>query len=158
VTWAAVAVWLASLGAAARADCPLELFRIERSTNENVIVYEVLDPDAGVPVRASWILFGEGGRREELNELETRLAYGFDVERRGQTFRLTLRADRTRAIHLREHAGCLRAFRLIAGRVALLDHLHVEVRDSLIPSVKWVDVFGTDVATGEVISERILPR
>jgi hypothetical protein len=157
VGWVAVAVWLASLGAA-RAECPVELFRIARSTNENVIVYEVDDPDGDDPVRASWILFDEGGRREDLSEIEKRLAYGFDLERMGRAFRLTLRADRSRWIYLREHAGCLRVFRPIAGRVALLNHIYVEVRDGLVPSVKWIDVFGTDPATGEARRERIFPR
>jgi len=145
---------------APRAGCPVELFRVARSTNANVVVSELDEAAAargGGPVRASWILLAEDGRREELNGLERMMAYGFEVDRGPAGLRLVLKADRSRAVEVREHAGCLRAFRVIGGREALLDLVYVEVgHGGLFPSVRSVDVFGTDPETGEPLRERVV--
>jgi hypothetical protein len=84
------------------------------------------------------------------------MAYGFEVDQGAGGLRLALRADRSRAIEIREHAGCLRAFRDIGGREALLDLVYVEVgHGGLFPSVRWVEVFGSDPETGQALRERV---
>ena len=156
-----LAAGLAAIVAGAGPTCPVELFRITRSGSQNVVLYEVDRPaggDEGAPIHASWRLHDEDGRREELNAAERVFAYGFEATRTPEGIRLALRADRTRPIDLREHAGCLRAFRMIGERPALLDRIHVEVRGGFpFFQVKWVDVLGTDPETGRPLSERIVP-
>jgi len=63
------------------------LFRVARSTNANVVLYEArlrnggtLDEDE--PVHPVWVMLAEDGRREELNFLERAMAYGVDVRER----------------------------------------------------------------------------
>ncbi len=143
--------------------CPAELFRIERSTNANVVAYEAnrtadgrLDPRD--PVRVEWILLADGGRREELTFLERAFAYGFDVEDAAPAdgFWLTLKAERSRRIRLRIRDGCPRAFTLIAGREALLELLFVDVDGGgLAATVRGVDLRGTDAVTGAPLEERV---
>ena len=159
VTGATIAVLLALLSST-EASCPAELFRITRSTNRNVVVYELGERAATArwpTVRASWILVENGGRRQDLNFLERSRAYGFDVVDGPDGLKVTLKADRWGEILVREHDGCLRAFRRIQGREALLERIHIEASGGLVPSVKWLDVFGTDPRTGEALREHIVP-
>jgi len=72
----------ALLPAAAQAKTQ-PLFIIERSKNANVVHYDArLDADGRLdpkePVVAYWIMLAEDGRRENLNWIEKRKAYGFD--------------------------------------------------------------------------------
>ncbi len=157
-----------ALGAAmlftARPACPAELFRVTRSKNANVVVYELhlgktgeLDP-AGM-VRASWLMLAEDGRREGLSGLERMLAFGFDVRSTSEGLRIVLKADRSHEIEIREHAGCLRAVRLIAGRPALLQVIYVDTVEGFpLPSVRRIEVSGVDLETGAAVREAIVPR
>src|SRR5262245_28326244 len=61
-----------------------QLFRIARSTNANVVIYDANVDRAGrlvedAPVVAYWIMLAEDRRRESLTWLENELAYGFEV-------------------------------------------------------------------------------
>lgn len=153
---------LAALLIAPPGDCPGELFRIARNTNANVVVYEMDTASAGrtgdpEPVRASWLMLAEDGRRVELNPFESLFAYGFEVRRSSSGLRLALRADPSREIEIREHHGCFRAFRKIAGQEAVLQLIFVDARGSgFVPSVRFVVVFGIDPVTGVGVSEQIV--
>jgi hypothetical protein len=159
-----VAFAAASASATAPA-CPDELFRIERSKNANVIVYELRrgsdgEIDRAQPVRASWIMLASHGEREDLNLLERTLAYGFEVEdaapRPGWTLRL--KAEKKRPIAVREVAGCVHAMATIGGSEGALTRIYVKADDrTLIPTIAWVDVFGVDPTTGATRYERIVP-
>jgi len=148
-----------------RPACTDELFRIERSKNANVVVYELQrGPDGGIvraePVRASWIMLASHGEREELNLLERTLAYGFEVEgaNPGPRWVLTLKAEKKRPLTIREVAGCLHAMATIGGREGALKRVYVKADDSkLIPTVAYVEVFGVDPTDGAARYERILP-
>lgn len=161
---------LAALAAApasgAGRTCPDELFRIERSKNANVIVYELQrgpggEVDRAQPVRASWIMLASHGEREDLNLLERTMAYGFEVAdaapRPGWILRL--KAEKKRPISVREVEGCLYAMAVIGGSEGALKRIYVKADDrTLIPTVAWVDVFGVDPATGAARHERIVPE
>ncbi len=156
------AVPLLAFLAASPGACRSELFRIARNKNANVVVYEV-DADAARlvgdrdPVRATWLMLAEDGRREDLNLFERALAYGFQVRRSSLGFRLVLKADASQEIDVREYRGCLRAFRLIAGHEALLRLVRVDANESgLLPSVRSIELFGTDPETGAALHERIV--
>lgn len=155
------AVSLLALLAASPAACRSELFRIVRNKNANVVVYEV-DAEADRRaddrdvVRATWLMLAEDGRREDLNLLERALAYGFEVRRSSSELRLVLKADASHEIEVREHGGCLRAFRRIAGHEALLTLVRVDASESgPVPSVRSIEMFGTDPETGAALHERI---
>ncbi len=159
----ASAVLLLAMGQSSGGRCPGELFRVERSTNANVVVYQANRTADGEldrldPVRAEWIMRAEDGRREALTFLERSFAYGFDVETAAPAdgIWLTLRAERSRRIRVRFRDGCPRALAVIAGREALLEFVFVDVGGpGLVAAVRGVDLHGTDVATGDPLAERV---
>ncbi|MDP1825027.1 MAG: DUF4833 domain-containing protein [Archangium sp.] len=143
--------------------CPAELFRIERSKNANVVLYEAkpgketaLDPDD--PVSASWLLLATTGKRESLTFFEKLFAYGFEVRlsRSAQSAVLTLKALRGRTIRVAPHGGCLVAFGSIGGAEVVLKRVFVTTNErGAAPSVTGIELFGVDPVTGEARSEKI---
>ena len=147
--------------------CAAELFRIGRSTNANEVVYAArtgadgaLDPED--PIEADWHMLAEDGHREGLNFIERLMAYGFSVDpaESGKGFTVILEARKDRPVTLSLRAGCPAALVTIAGRTALLRRIFVQAESGggLIPSVAWVDLEGTDPATGSSVKERVFPQ
>lgn len=143
------------------------LFRIARSKNANVVQYEAVlakggggatELDPRTPVVASWILLAEDGRREPLSGLEER-AYGFRVVReKGGGCLLQLRAVKDRSLRVLHWGDRWVAQVLVAGRSAVLGRIFVQTDESaFVPSVRWVDVHGTDMTTGKPLVERLKP-
>ena len=149
---------------AAPAQCPVELFRIERSKNANVVVYEArpgsktaLDPDE--PVTASWVLLASKGQRQSLNFFERLFAYGFEVKLGplAQNALLTLKALKGRTVRVALREGCLAAFGLIAGVETVLKRVFVTSDEhGATPKVLSIELFGVDVVTGETRSEKLV--
>jgi len=141
--------------------CPTELFRIERSKNANVVLYEVqaspsgeLQPDA--PVVASWLMLADRGQREALTFFERRAAYGFDVERLKDGVALSLKALARRPIQVRRHGACHAALSAIDGHDAVLQRIFVTSDERpLIPEVLSIELFGVDAVTGAALHETI---
>ncbi len=158
---------LAILGEPSRtapSTCPVELFRIGRSKNANVIVYEANLTPAGAldpvePVKASWLLLAEKGEREELSWFEWRMAYGFDIRPAdpGPGYVLTFRSRGDRQVHVVLRDGCPVAIAPIGGKQGILRRIFIQAEDHyLIPSVNTVEMFGTDPETGRELYERIV--
>jgi hypothetical protein len=68
---------------------------------------------------------------------------------------MALVAYKDRAIALRKEGTRWHAEILIAGRVAWLNRIYIQTRESLIPSVLWIELSGKDATTGQPITERI---
>jgi len=139
------------------------LFRIERSKNANVVQYDAVLETADKleprePLVCYWILLAEDGRREGLGGLD-RQAYGFKVRPEpGGSWLLYLNAAKDRAIRVLRWQDRWVAQILIQKRSAVLTRMYVMTDESgLIPSVRWVDLFGTDMVTGQPLTERLKP-
>ncbi len=159
-------VLLAILGDPSRTPtpaCPIELFRIGRSKNANVIVYEArLSPagafDPNEPVKASWLLLADKGEREDLSWFEWRMAYGFDIRpaNPGPGYLLTFKAKVDRPVRVLLRHGCPVAIAPFGGKQGILKRIFIQAEDHyLIPSVNYVDVFGSDPETGQELYEHI---
>jgi hypothetical protein len=153
---------LAFLALVAPADAQTRgLFRIERSTNRNVVEYDLRlsregVPDSKDPVSVYWIMLEEGGRREGLTFFERQFAYGVDVTPGHDGLILHLAALRDRPIVVRRRAERWEAQTMIAGRLATLRRIWVQAEGGVLgPTVKFVDVTGVDVESGRVRTERI---
>jgi hypothetical protein len=140
------------------------LFVVERSVNANVVVYEAVRAPGGVvdpkrPVLGYWLMWAEDGRREELNAIERRLAYGVDVLGSGEGggVEIAVRALRDRRIDVRTAEACPTARMPIQGRTAALRRVFVQVVRGgfLLPKVAYVELHGEDLETGEPVEERI---
>jgi len=163
VGWA-VALAAMVLGSDGRAACAVELFRIARSTNANVVLYEANAVETGgldpvEPVRASWRMLAEDGHREDLSGLERSLAYGIEVRGHGaqQGTVVALKAEPRRSISIRSVGGCFVALAMIGGRQAILRIVFVEVGGGLLPSIRSVQLIGADLETGEPARETLAP-
>jgi hypothetical protein len=156
-----LAVGLGADGTGAAA-CRLELFRIARSTNANVVVYEARPGPAGgldpaEPLEATWLMLAEDGRREPLNAVERALAYGLDARADpAGGWTMFLRAAPDRPVRLRERAGCPAALASIEGREAVLRLVHVDATGGLLPQVRSIELVGVDAETGREVRE-VLP-
>ncbi len=140
------------------------LFHIERNKNANIVVYDAqVLPDGNLPekdpVIVYWLTLAEDGERKKLMEIEKRLAYGFNVEsREGNDLVLKMKADVGRQVMVAAHEDSFRAFMDIDGRRALLDHIYIFAEESrMLPTVKYIEMFGADVETGEDLYEKFLP-
>ena len=140
-----------------------ELFRIERSKNANVVVYEGTKSALSKkdPISASWILLAKDGARQRLTFFEKVLAYGFEVELAddAETAALRLKALKGRALKVLKRAGQLVAIGKIGGSDAVLQRVYVTTDESgAVPSVTSIELFGVDAETGAPCTEKILPK
>jgi hypothetical protein len=141
------------------------LFYLQRTKNTNTIVYELNRTDDGKldennPVKVYWRHFEVGD--DVINDLsffEKASVYGVNIQKRADGFTLKLKAFKDRAINLvKGKAGGFVGKIQINGKMARLDRIYVESREGIIlPTVLHVDLFGTDLQTGESVIERVLP-
>ena len=141
------------------------LFYIQRNKNANAIVYEAnLDNEGKLslkdPVQVHWIRYTEGGKREDLNVIETNVAYG--VKHRGNTddyARMVFAASNKYPFNVVvDGTGQAQARMMINGHYARLLNIRIQADEaSFWPKIKYIDIFGTDVVSGEAVSERYIP-
>ena len=164
-----------------RAQNPDILFIIERSKNQNIVVYEanrmVGDRkrlDSKNPLQVYWLDIdpeyvkaarrkGKMHDREELGSIEKRMAYGFSSEGisgNPSVYRIKLVAFPQREITLYlDSQGRAYALMEISGVQSQLKsvYIHSEERRFALPKVKYIDLEGLD-AKGNMIKERIVPQ
>ncbi len=153
------------IAGAAEEPCPAHLFVIARSKNANIVAYDAKrgaegDFAASEPVVAYWLLNGDSGRREELNVVERKRAYGFDVAP-GDTpggYAMTFKAARQRRLTVRMLDRCPVAIAPIGGQNGILRRIFVQSKEeSLAPKVVYVELFGEDTESGKPLYEKFVP-
>ncbi|MDR1695794.1 MAG: DUF4833 domain-containing protein [Endomicrobium sp.] len=138
-----------------------ELFRIERNKNSNIVRYDA-DMSGGAidsknPVDAYWVLYAAKGQRAELSSFDKK-AYGYKVDYNdGGYYDLTLKAVPDRNIKIVTANGEPKAEILIDKKEAYLSKVYVFAEDGFlgIPRVAYYTLYGTDINSGEKISEKI---
>ncbi len=141
------------------------LFKIERSKNGNVVQYDACLREDGLlaesdPVSAYWIL--EDGRREDLNMLEKKTAYGLKLEKRLEKdkVQISLAAFEDRKLIVERKDGKYRVVTSINGKESVLEKLFVKSEEHAVgPSrVLYVDLFGRSLADNTPVQEHFVPR
>jgi len=142
------------------------LFIIERSKNANVVHYDArltadgeLDPKE--PVIAYWVLIAKDGRREKLNWIEKKKAYGFTIkpDPSVNSYKMTLVAAPEKQITVKKEKETVRAEAVINGRPASLEKMYINASDGLTgPKVQYIEVHGKDLQTGEKLREKMVPK
>lgn len=142
------------------------LFIIERSKNANVVHYDArltadgeLDPNE--PVIAYWILLAEDGRREELNWIEKKKAYGFHIKSdpSANGYKMTVAAVPEGQITVSRDGDAVRAELVIDGRPAVLEKIYIHAADGLLgPKVSYIELHGKDLKTEEKRYQKIVPK
>ena len=139
------------------------LFKIERSKNKNIVQYDFCVSDNGdtpdpKPVKAYWIL--ENGRKQDLNVIQSKLAYGIkSQEKVGENkFTIVLVALKDRKIMVEKIEDDFRAIISISGKESILEKVYVKSEERAIglPKVNYVDLFGRTLQTDTSVKERII--
>lgn len=159
--------FLALLAASASAQIKTQpLFIIERSKNANVVHYDArltadgkLDPKE--PVIAYWVKLAGDGRREELNWIEKKKAYGFRIKPDPSVkgYKMTLVAAPEQQITVKKEGDAVRAEGVIDGRPAVLEKMYIKASDGLMgPKVQYIELYGKDLQTGGKRYQKIVPK
>lgn len=139
------------------------LFVLERSTNLNVVAYDVRLRggvfDRERPLDVYWLLFEKEGERQELSRLERARAFGAEVIAASPhelVFALAALPSRPITVRLGPQ-GPLPTLE-IQGVPARLEGVFVAARDrSLLPGVHYVEIRGTSLSGGKPLVERLTP-
>ncbi|MDI9871492.1 MULTISPECIES: DUF4833 domain-containing protein [Flectobacillus] len=149
------------------ADGPNRLFYIQRSSNINTILYDanVLPNnklDHKNPVHTYWIRYTEGGKKQELSNIQRTLAYGLHtsaLEGEANAYEGHFLAYRKRRfiVKLDSHGEAIALFP-INGKMQILKKVFVSVDESgLMPSVNYIELWGKDATTGKDVYEKFKP-
>ena len=145
---------------------PNILFYVQRSASPNTVVYSArLDTtghiDRAQPIDVFWRRFTSGGVRVALTFLERMFVYGVNVHsaKPGANIVANVVSYPKRPITVDlDRDGRPRASIQIGGRNAKMAYVYVDVDETTtIPSIKHVDLFGIDVASGRVLHELFKP-
>ena len=141
------------------------LFRIERSKNNNIVYYDVqltpegkLDPEN--PIVAYWIMHANKGEKEDLNWIEKKMAYGFKIKHdsEGDFWIMDLAADIQREIKVYKINGKYHAETLIDNRPAFIERIYIKsIEGGIRPKVKYMEFFGKCIKTGDNLYEKFIP-
>lgn len=143
------------------------LFYIQRSSNINAIVYDAnlgidrkLDPKN--PVHTYWVLYTQGGKKQELTSIQRTLAYGLHTRptaAEAGSYEGYFFAYRKRKFVVKLNLkGEPIALFPINGKMQILKKVFVKVDESgIMPSVIYVELWGRDVFTDKEVYEKFRP-
>jgi len=145
-----------------------QLFYLQRTTNTNTVIYALNVNAAGkldesTPVKVFWIRYPEGGMRKELNFIQKAFAYGTMSEKnKDESYTIQLVAYKKKELYLRKSptGNSYRMYTLINRRNAELNRVFIRIDPGgtlFKPNVAYIELRGTDVATGKYIIERFKP-
>ena len=123
----------------------------------------MVQPDSSLtkkdPVVVYWLKLAEDGARKKLKGIEKKMAYGFKVkEREGDRLVLDMKADIKRSIVVDRVDGVYKAFVKIDGSQVFLDKVFIFAEEGgMLPTVKYIELFGTNPATGDEAYEKFEP-
>ncbi len=142
------------------------LFYIQRNHNSNTIVYDAnFDVDGKLienkPIGVYWIRYEEDGRKMELRNIEKWYAYGVRCSRPKSDedfYQVKLVANKKRDFKLFQKKPFeANVHTLIDNKQSYLEHMYIEADNSGVwPKVKYIELYGIDIATGENTYEKII--
>lgn len=142
------------------------LFYVQRDPNPNTIVYELnLNPKGELnteePIHPYWIRYNDKGQHEDLNYIQRKFAYGLVQKPMGngkfdirfvsyKKFQLILMKGTDAKYHI---------YTTIARKEAILNRIFVKIEGGSfwIPNVVYIELRGTDPATGQEKVDRFKP-
>ena len=156
-------LWATTCLSVCGADIPKEhVFVFGRSTNSNYICYDInLQADGTLnkkmPLKSYWVL-GGGKRIEELTFLDRKMAFGIKVVSSDENEALVyMTAYKDLVIRICQHEGKWVGIVKQNDHEMILDKLFAQMKSSVYPKCEYVDIFGTDISSGEKHRERITP-
>lgn len=141
------------------------LFFIQRSPNANLVQYELKFKDNGEidmddPIDIYWLRYNSTGQRRELKWFERKLAYGVKYDRLNEnTWKVNLVSYKKRSLYLvRNDDGSYQTNIDINGKRSRFSSVFLDIEENtFFPKIGSVEIFGTDLETGEEVYERFVP-
>ena len=141
------------------------LFHIDRSQNDKIVKYDArIEPDGSLdrnnPVVAYWYRPGRPEPVKKLSWIQRRFAYGFKakLDEDGDRVIMDMVANIGRPIVVVREPEGYRATVRIDGADSYIDQLYIASSGSgMSTKVRYIDLRGLDVETGEERHERITP-
>ena len=137
------------------------VFVFERSTNSNYVCYDINLKDGSFcpkePLKAYWVLGGET-RIEPLTFLDRKMAFGVKVISAKENEAVVhLTAYKDLNIRICKHKGKWVGIVTLGGHEIILQKMYAQMKPPVNVKCEYVDIFGTDLKTGENRRERITP-
>jgi hypothetical protein len=141
------------------------LFHIERSKNANIVQYDAQVAEDGKlfkkePVVGYWIRLNEQGQKQELSWLQRTFAYGFktELDKNRESALIDMKADVGQSIKVIRDGDKFRATITIDGSPSYFEKMYIDAtRDGMSLDVRYVELFGEDMKTGESRYEKLSP-
>jgi hypothetical protein len=143
-----------------------KLFYIQRDPNANTLIYELNTNQAGEldtdnPIHIYWIRYADKGQKDELNYIQRKFAYGVNTKliKEGEYDVRFVAYKKLPLNLLKSGDGKYHIFAPIAKKQAILNRIFVKVEGGSfwLPNIVYVELKGTDPATGKEIIERFKP-
>jgi hypothetical protein len=147
-------------------NVPGLLFYIQRDPNTNTICYQLnVDKQGKIseknPVNTFWIRYPEGGMRKELNYLQRKFAYGINSKAIGNaSYELRSVAYSKLPLYLRRDTrNEYHVYTSIDKKECILSRVFIRIDGGTFwsPNVLYIELKGTEIATGKTIIQRIKP-
>ena len=143
------------------------LFYVQRDPNTNTIIYELNVDKSGQlntaePVHVYWIKYNERSQKEELNFIQRKFAYGINVKPLGNDkYDIRFVSYKKYPLLLMRSASDNKyhIFATIDKKEVILNKIFLRIEGGTFwfPNVLYVEVRGTDPATGKELTERFKP-
>jgi len=141
------------------------LFHIARSKNANIVQYDAQVAEDGKlykkePVVGYWIRLNEQGQKQELSWLQRTFAFGFNAkaDKSRESAVIDMKADVGEAIKVIRDGDKYRATITIDGAPSYFEKMYIDAtRDGMSLDVRYVELFGKDMKTGEDRYEKLHP-
>ena len=140
-----------------------QLFYLQRTSNTNTLIYELNynnnTVNAEEPVHIYWIRYNEQGQQEELSYIQRKFAYGLKSTLIAKDkYELHFVSYKKFPMYLMKGANNkYNVFATINQKQAILNRIFVKIIGGSFwtPKVEYVEVAGTDPATGKEVTERM---
>lgn len=144
------------------ASTPDQLFFLQRTPNTNTIIVDLNlkdnKPVEDNPVHVYWIRYTEQSQKQELNFIQRKFAYGIKSQKvRDDAWEIYFVSYKKFKMWVMPGAGGkFHAYAYINSKLAIMQKIYIHINGGTFwsPNVEYVDVTGTDPATGQTVKER----
>ncbi|MCC8407867.1 DUF4833 domain-containing protein [Mucilaginibacter sp. UR6-1] len=142
------------------------LFYLQRDPNTNTIIYELNWQKDGTldvedPIHPYWKLYAKQQQCVELSMIQRKFAFGIDATPLGkEKYDIRILSYKKIPLTLMKGTdGKYHIFVTILNRQAILNRIFVRIDGGAVwsPNVKYMELKGTDIATGKEVAERLKP-
>lgn len=142
-----------------------QLFYLQRTSNKNTIMYDLNMvngvPDKDDPVHVYWIRYSEKGQKQELSYIQRNFAYGIrsTALANNSGYALHFVSYKKYVLYLMKSAADnkYRVYTTVNAKTVVLNRIFIKINGGSFwsPKVEYVEIKGTDPASGKEITDRL---